>query len=392
MEDLAILPPPIAVWVPSPIYFMDQNYLGIIEGFYGQKYSDLERKNLLTFMQENKYKFYIYAPKADEQLRDQWGREISLEYKHKLQTMSQDCAKASLDFGIALSPLNLTETFEQNKDLILQRVKELCDYSKCQIFCLLFDDMKKSSEDVGAIQNKIIRLVESHLSDHIKHFIICPSYYTDDPLIDRIFGKCPEHYFEQLTQDLPERVEIFWTGPNVLSDDYTQEHLESVIKRLGRKPFIWDNYPVNDGISIYHYLFLKRFQGRKNMAKYVTGHAVNPMVQPVLSTLAEITLPLIYEGKSEEEINKAYVDHAKKLFGNATHELLNNRNFKLLTEVGLNKMTAQEKARLLEFCSLDDTPALAELKDFLQGSKRFDQAIINGTHAATVDYDQKSSN
>ena len=362
---------------------MDSTYLGIIEGFYGRPYSDDERRYLYDFAKKSGYSFYIYAPKADLQLRDDWRNEITGEYETSLSSFAADAHKAGLDFGVALSPLNLTSTWGEDKAKLLERVSSLCRISQCEIFCLLFDDMFKDSEHVGAVQNAIIAEVEKHLPEHVKHFIICPSYYTDDPVLDKIFGARPEHYFDELMKDLPQRVEVFWTGPMVLSEDITPEHLEKVTRLLGRKPFIWDNYPVNDGKRICHYLYLNKFHGRTGLAPHVTGHAVNPMVQPMLSTLAGVTLPLIYQGKSTEEINTAHLNQARELFGSAFAMILKYDNFNLLTRTGLHKMSDQDKARFLEFSEMNDKPALKELADFIRGSQRFDQAIISGTHVIT---------
>lgn len=362
---------------------MDSAYLGIIEGFYGRPYSTQERNYFYSFAQKSGYSFYIYAPKADLQLRDEWTKPITKSYEQELGAIADDAHQAGLDFGVALSPLNLTANFHEQKATLLERVSSLCAISNCEIFCLLFDDMFKDSEHVGSTQNEIIKAVEAHLPEHVKHFIICPSYYSDDPMLDKIFGQRPQCYFDELLQDLPERVEIFWTGPKVLSEDITVEHLEYVTKLLGRKPFIWDNYPVNDGKNICNYLYLSKFQGRTNLADHLTGHAVNPMVQPLLSTLPAVTLPLIYAGKSEEEINRAYLDQARELFGSIFAMIIKYDNFNLLTRVGLKDMTEKDKIKFIEFSKVNDQPALQEIADFIKGSQRFDQAIINGTHIIT---------
>lgn len=355
-------------------------YLGIIEGFYGQRYHENERSYLFDFCAHHGYRFYIYAPKEDAQLRATWQQPMSAEYRSYLTTMATAAHERKLDFGVALSPMNLTANFATMRDTLLTQVKELCAATKCEIFCLLFDDMVKDSEDVGKAQNEVIMAVEQILPEHVSHFIICPSYYCDDPILDKLFGQCPEHYFSDLTAGLPERVEIFWTGDKVLSEDITPEYIDKVTTRLGRKPFIWDNYPVNDGKKICSYLFLNKFKGRTGLAGHITGHAVNPMVQPLLSTLAEVTLPLIYEGKSPEEINSAHLKQAKSLFGAATSLIIKYDNFNLLTKVGRAQMSEQDKARFLEFCAMDDKPALKELADFIQGSARFDQSIVSGEH------------
>lgn len=358
-------------------------YLGMIEGFYGRRYSETERAFMCDFLAHSGYSFYLYAPKEDGHLREEWTAPLlsDHDYVASLERMSKDAHRLGLDFGVALSPLGLTSNFDGLKELVITRVKELCAITHCEIFALLFDDMVKDTEEIGALQNRIIAAIEKELPEHVQHFIICPSYYTDDPVLDKLFGQRPEHYFSDLMRDLPERVEVFWTGERVLSADITPKYLEGVTKLLGRKPFIWDNYPVNDGKNISNFLYLKKFQGRKGLTGHITGHAFNPMVQPYLSTLAAVTLPLIYQDKSSEEINAAHLKQAKALFGKAFAMFLKADNFRLLTEVGLKEMSARDKARLSELCAIDHTEALEEIRDFLTGkSARFDATILAGTH------------
>lgn len=364
---------------------MDAAYLGLIEGFYGKTYSDAEHDFLFDFLAKHNYHFFIYGPKEDLQLRDQWEQPISQVYAAKLKNLSQRCHEQGLDFGVAISPLKLTAHFDVNKDILIARLHELCDIAQPDIVCLLFDDMDKTSEDVGAVQNNIIKMVEKQLPDYVKHFIVCPSYYTDDPILDRLFGQRPVNYFNELMANLPERVEIFWTGPKVLSEDFTQEHIAHVTQLLGRKPFLWDNYPVNDGQAIHHFLYLNSFKGRYGLSGQVTGHAINPMVQCILSCLPSVSLPLIYQDKSAQDIEQAMHLFAKQIFGKAADQLMLPENLEIMTSVGTAKMTDEQQQHLLEICALDNTPALEELKDFLsRNSQRFDQAIVNRCHHTTI--------
>jgi len=79
-----------------------------------------------------------------------------------------------------------------------------------------------------------------------RRFILCPTYYTFDPILEKVFGTMPEGYWDVLGKEIDPAVDFFWTGPKVCSTEYPESHLKDVMERLGRKPFIWDNYPVND--------------------------------------------------------------------------------------------------------------------------------------------------
>ena len=74
---------------------MDSAYLGIIEGFYGRPYSKDERNYFYSFAKKNGYSFYIYAPKADLQLRDEWTKPISAEYERSCAPMQLTLIKLS---------------------------------------------------------------------------------------------------------------------------------------------------------------------------------------------------------------------------------------------------------------------------------------------------------
>ena len=76
------------------------------------------------------------------------------------------------------------------------------------------------------------------------------SYY------ETVFGAMPTNYWTDLGQGLDSRFDLFWTGPKVCSTDYPLDHLSWVAEQLGRRPFLWDNYPVNDGKKASDYLYL----------------------------------------------------------------------------------------------------------------------------------------
>ena len=51
---------------------MVKTKLGVIEGFYGKPYAQNDRLDLCKFLSDNKFDFYIYAPKNASFLRNKW--------------------------------------------------------------------------------------------------------------------------------------------------------------------------------------------------------------------------------------------------------------------------------------------------------------------------------
>ena len=75
---------------------------------------------------------------------------------------------------------------------------------------------------------------------------ICPSYYSEDVLLERVFGQFEPEFLETLAQYLPPNIPCFWTGPSVVSKSITLAHARRVAKKIQRPLLLWDNYPVND--------------------------------------------------------------------------------------------------------------------------------------------------
>src|SRR5690606_29456104 len=135
--------------------------------------------------------------------------------------------------------------------------------------------MRGDLPELAARQVEVVRWVAERTS--ADRILVCPSYYTDDPVLDRVFGERPAGYLEELAGGLDPSIGIFWTGEEVCSREVSPGHLRRVAERIGRKPFLWDNYPVNDGQRMSQYLHLRGFTGRPaSIAGEVAAHGINP--------------------------------------------------------------------------------------------------------------------
>lgn len=348
--------------------------LGLIEGFYGHKFKDDKRKDLLSFLKGCGYDFYIYAPKEERALRQDFLKGLPKSRLIKLQKLRAFCRDIGLKFGIGLSPFNLSASYADQKDRFLQVAGGLYAALQPEIFCLLFDDQTPDSARAGAVQHQIIADT-LQLMPGVEHFIVCPTYYSFDPILDKIFGPRPPQYFQDLLTDLPPQVEVFWTGSKVLSPDITPEDLQEAAAVLGRRPVIWDNYPVNDGRKSSQFLNLKPFAGRRGLAGCSSGHAVNPMLECELNKVVLKTLSLKYQGMEDSEIERIWQQDLTAQLGESAPILLEQLH--LLTERGLDRLNALQKAMLLAACELEENnPATAEIAGFLNNEYAFDPACL----------------
>ena len=352
-------------------------YLGLIEGFYGKKFKPAARLSLLSFLKEQAQgSFYIYAPKEERALRQEFLAGLSQAACAQIKEVRAHCRRLRLDFGLGISPFNLTASYKDIKDKFLTRTAEYCTAFSPEILCLLFDD-QKIEPDAAAVQHQIITDVLTQLPQSVKRFIICPTYYSFDPILEKLFGPRPADYFSVLMQGLPDKVEVFWTGPKVLSPDITPADLAEAAKLLGRRPFIWDNYPVNDGKKSSEFLNLKPFCGRRDLDTACSRHAVNPMLECELNKYVLKTLAQKYQGLDDGAIQNEFDRDLRAQLGGGRGADILMEQLHLLTDRPLSTLNALQKAMLIAACELErGNPAMQEIKDFLSGAYSFDPACL----------------
>lgn len=349
--------------------------LGIIEGFFGRSWSWAEREYYAKFLALNEFNFYIYAPKDDKHLRKTWQQDWPTEIKQPLIQLRETYRATNIDFGIGLSPheIYIDNTHDNRKQLIA-RVKHINELSP-DILCLLFDDMRGDIPNLANLQ--IDYMHEVAAASTAKRIIFCPTYYSFDPVLEKVFGKMPENYWQDLNKNLDKKIDVFWTGEKVCSTEYSIHHLTQVEDLLGRKPFLWDNYPVNDSAVKSNLLQLRAMnQSHSQIQSHVSGHALNPMNQPWLSQIPLASLPHAYHEKNHYNPEKVFVEVATALCGNELAQAL-LRDLPLLQDKGLAKMSEEEKMELLQRYSVfPANPFCAEIIDWLNGGYTFDPACL----------------
>lgn len=330
----------------------------LIEGFFGQAWTNRQRIQAFGFLKQSGFNAYIYAPKSDVWLRERWKESHPAEEWRALRACSAAAREAGIGFGIGLSPYELHLNLDQgSKRILVDKCRRLLELEPT-ILALLFDDMRGDLPDLAERQIEIVHAVESIVDDDVQ-LMTCPSYYSDDPILDRVFGSRPNQYLERLGAGLSQSVQVFWTGPRVISKSYPSDHLESIAKKLQRKPYIWDNYPVNDGPKMCKRLHLSPFNSfGEGFQDRVSGIAVNPMNQAWLSRLPISSLATALEGGCD-----SMEQAVSRLEMGALGELL-VRDAALFL-VGLEAIDSRKRAKLIAEYGQWQHPAAIEVVSWL---------------------------
>ncbi len=295
--------------------------LGVIEGFYGKPWGWETRSRYIPFLQNNNLNFYIYAPKIDRFLREDWELPFPAKSLSKLKELGRSFHERGLKWGIGLSPFNAYKSFNAHtKSKLKEKLEEISTLNP-DILAILFDDMRGDIEGIMETQVEIAHFIADYISSRnrvnspgegsqsngsIERILFCPTYYSFDPILEKVFGKSPQGYLEYIGENLDSKIDIIWTGPMVRSESITAEHLREVGQILRRKPFIWDNYIANDGEEHQNYIYLKPFRGRDwRIIDLISGYMINPMNQAELSKIPILTAVEALKTKTQYQPEQA---------------------------------------------------------------------------------------
>jgi hyaluronoglucosaminidase len=342
--------------------------LGVIEGFYGRPWSWDMREAQASFLKPRGYDFYLYAPKADDFLRKRWREDHPAEEADRLARMAAHCRGIGMRFGVGLSPYEAYRNFDAEAQAAMARKLAFFDAIGVTDLAILFDDMKGDQDDLAEAQVRMTHWVGERTA--ASRLIVCPTVYTDDPMLQRVFGPTPPDYLDDLGAGLDPKIEIFWTGEEVCSREFSPGHLARVGERMRRKPLLWDNYPVNDGPAMAPHLYVRAFTGRPaSIGPYIAGHAINPSSQPILFRVPALTLVESYALGEAYCYGEAWGRAADEALGPELAALI-RRHLNLINDQGLDRIE-QLKPKMRERYEAVDHPGAREVLDWLDGHWRY---------------------
>lgn len=268
---------------------------GIVEGFFGPPWSMAHRTALFKFGAARGMNTYLYAPKDDPYHRKLWRAPYPPKQWRQLLKLIRNAREYQIDFVYGFHPgENLCFSDDEPIRILLKKAQRFYD-AGVRTFAVLFDDIPsrlKHSNDRRRFKDSLAaaegtwlsRITEAQPKNwrDVKWWI-CPSYYSEDSLLERVFGKFEASFLKTLAAHLPINVACFWTGPSVVSKTITLNHVRQIARRIQRPLLLWDNYPVND-LSMSDELHIGPLQGRDpRLPQAIYGYLNNPLLQEELS-------------------------------------------------------------------------------------------------------------
>ncbi len=255
---------------------------GVIEGFYGPPWSHAARLTVLEFLAERGMNAYVYAPKSDAKHREQWRTAYDADEIDRFRQLADHADGLGTRFGFALSPgLDIDYGSDRDRHELVDKLAPLLDVGVDWIV-LALDDIpnRPGLADVQAdLTTWLLEALRTRRPD--AHVTLVPTEYV---------GTLPTSYLRGLAAGLPPDVDVMWTGPTVCSPVVRAADARAWAGALaGRRPLLWDNYPVNDG-TMEGSLHLGPYRGREpELTDELDGVLCNPMLQPHASQVALAT-------------------------------------------------------------------------------------------------------
>lgn len=242
---------------------------GLVEGYYGNPYSEADRMSLFEMFGRQKMNVYIYGPKDDVYHKDKWRENYPAAQAAKI-TEYVNAAKANkVEFVWAIHPGNDIQWNRTDSVNIVNKLKSMYSLG-VRTFAVFFDDVWGGEGTRGDKQAMLMNYITDELNKEypdINPCIICPTQYNK--------GWTSGDYLQTLGSTMNKDVKIMWTGNSVV-DMINKSDMQWINAQISRKAYIWLNYPVTD-YCINHLLMGPTYGNDLDIAEMMSGFTANPM-------------------------------------------------------------------------------------------------------------------
>lgn len=292
-----------------------------VRGMKGLWWQGIEKYDLaLPWLAEHDLNFLMLCYSSFPASGMTWRSEYTDTEKQQIRDLAARGRKLGVDVCLSFNPgiwsqPPLVYSSDQDCETALNKVKPMHALG-VRWFGLCLDDINRGLQPADQQKFGDLQAAQTYFVNRLwngmktlrpkPRLIFCPSAYTTDDM------RGHQDYIKAIGAGIDPDVLMFWTGPTVCSASITAADAKLVSQWLRRKPFIWDNYPVNDMFP-WRPLVSPLRNRSADLAGSVSGYISNPMKQwyastiPLTTTAAYLTHPGSYAPeKAMEQTIKSY--------------------------------------------------------------------------------------
>ena len=269
----------MAVEAASVTDWPDVARRGTVEGFYGTPWSHEARLRQIEFYGRHRLNTYIYGPKDDPYHRRQWRDPYPEAEAQRIASLAAWSQSHGVDFCWAIHPGLDIRWDEADRHALVAKLESVYRLG-VRSFAVFFDDISGDGAD-PARQADLLNYVNAafvHRHSGTAPLLMCPTVYN------RAWSTDGDSYLRTLGTRLDRDIDIMWTG-NAVVADIDREGMEWINSRIGRKAFVWYNYPVSDYVRD-RVLLGPAYGNGTDLAGSIAGFVANLMEHAEASKIA----------------------------------------------------------------------------------------------------------
>lgn len=252
---------------------------GVVEGFYGTPWSHESRLDMMRFMKKHRMNAYLYGPKDDIYHRAKWSEPYPEKEAKQITDLASMANENNITFFWAIHPgADITWDGSERKKIV-DKFNMMYDLG-VRGFAVFLDDIQGKGTD-PAQQVPLLNYIHDEFiakKPDVAPLVVCPTMYT------QTWNEKNPGYLGVLNEGLNPDIMVMWTGRTVMSD-IDKATMEWINREIGRKAFIWWNFPVSDYVR--DKLVLGPAYGiSTDIAGDLGGFATNPMEYSEASKIA----------------------------------------------------------------------------------------------------------
>lgn len=257
----------------------DVDFRGTVEGFYGTPWSHDARLSQIAFYGRNKMNTYIYGPKDDPYHRDQWRKPYPADEAKRIKELNDEAQRNGVNFYWAIHPGVDIKWNDEDRDNLVNKLQMMYELG-IRSFAVFFDDIWGEGAKADKQAELLNYVDDNFINKHndISPLIMCPTEYN------KAWANDEKGYLRTLGTKMNKDIQIMWTGNSVVHC-IDKESMEWVNSRIGRKAYIWWNFPVSDFVRD-HILLGPAYGNGKDIANDLAGFVSNPMEHAEASKIA----------------------------------------------------------------------------------------------------------
>ena len=298
-----------------------------VRGIKGLWWSGIEKyQEALPWLADHNLNFLMLCYSSFPASGQDWRSEYTPTEKQQIGDLAAKGKKRGVSVCLSFNPgiwskPPLTYSSDQDYALALNKVKSIHALG-VNWFALCLDDINRKLEDDDIAKFGTLQAAQVHFVNRLwrdmktlnprPKLIFCPSAYLTEDAVNHL------DYINTIGEGIDKDVMMFWTGPQCCSTSISAADANVFAKWIRRKPFVWDNYPVNDMFSWR--LLMSPLKNRSaDLPGATSGYISNPMKQwhastiPLATTAAYLNDPASYDpAKAMEAAIRSYPSNEQR--------------------------------------------------------------------------------